>query len=59
VTDTPMVPEDADDAEGDERAAAPGDGSDRDEIHEGVEELLDPPPPEGGPVSDTDAEPTL
>jgi hypothetical protein len=30
---------------------------DRDEIIEGIEELLEPPPPEGGPADDADAPP--
>jgi len=60
VTDpTPAVPDDPDDPESDELPVAPDDGAgDRDEISEGVEELLVPDPPDE-PVSDTDAEPPL
>jgi hypothetical protein len=58
VSDTPFVPEDPDDPETDELPVTPDDGSgDRDEVEEGIGELLDPPPPSGGPVSDTEAEP--
>lgn len=30
---------------------------DRDQIVEGIEELLEPPPPEGGPADEADAPP--
>jgi hypothetical protein len=58
VSDTPGVPPDPDDPETDELPVSPGAGEvDRDDLEEGVEELLDPPPPEGGPTSDADAPP--
>ena len=60
MSDTPFVPPDPDDPENDELPVSPDDGSgDHDDIGDGVEDLLDPPPPEGGPVSDTDAQPPL
>jgi hypothetical protein len=60
VSDTPGVPPDPDDPENDELPVSPdADQHDRDDIGDGIEELLDPPPPQGGPVSDTEAEPPL
>ena len=59
VSDTPGVPADPDDPDTDELPVTPDDGSgDRDEIEEGIGELLIPdPPPEGGAISETEAEP--
>ena len=60
MSDTPSVPPDPDDPENDELPeSSQAHEVDRDDIEEGVGELLEPPPPEGGPVSDTDAQPPL
>jgi hypothetical protein len=57
VSDTPFVPDDPDDPESDELPVAPDDGAgDRDEIDEGIGELLIPDPPES-PADEADAPP--
>jgi hypothetical protein len=57
VSDTPGVPADPDDPESDELPVAPDDGKrDRDEIEEGIGDLLVPDDP-GSPTRDADAPP--
>jgi hypothetical protein len=58
VSDTPFVPPDPDDPETDELPVTPDDGrGEHDDIEDGIGDLLEPPPPEGGPASDADAPP--
>jgi hypothetical protein len=55
MTDTPGVPPDPDDPENDELPVAPDDGKgDRDEVEEGIGELL-VPDDHDSPTSDADA----
>ena len=58
MSDTPGVPPDPDDPENDELPVAPDDGKgDRDEIDEGIGELLIPDNPGASPADDADAPP--
>ncbi len=57
MSDTPFVAPDPDDPENDELPVAPDDGKgDRDEVSEGVGELLIPDPPQS-PADEAEAPP--
>ena len=58
MSDTPSVPPDPDDPDTDELPVTPDDGSgDRDEVEEGIGELLIPDDPGRSPADEADAPP--